>query len=105
MPVLAWSPADTAILVAAMNGVLVLLIAWLALYTVRAVRSLQDHHRILSSLATVRGLVQALEEGAAVGGLPTEVRTRIYAAIDEQLDIASGEYMRVEGGARGEVPT
>lgn len=95
VPLAEWSPADTAILVAVLNGVLVLVVAGLALYTVRAVRTLQDHHRILSSLATVRGLVQALEQGAKSGGLPLEVREKIYAAIDEQLDIASRDYMRI----------
>ena len=47
------------------------------------------HHRILSPVATMIGLVRSLQAGLERGGYTPEQRAAIYAAFDEQVELFS----------------
>jgi hypothetical protein len=53
----------------------------------RIMDRLDLYHRLLTPMATTRGLVLALEKGLENGGFPPETRRAIYFAIDEQFDL------------------
>jgi hypothetical protein len=57
----------------------------------RVIRRLDDvfswQHRRRTPVATIAGLVAALERGLEQGGLTPEARRAIYVAIDEQLEL------------------
>lgn len=72
---------------------LTIVLAFILLWSMRRVERLVRHvdsvfvwqHRRRTPVATIAGLVAALEKGLEQGGLTPDQRRAIYTAIDEQL--------------------
>jgi len=74
---------------------LTIVLALILLWSMRRVERLVRHvdsvfvwqHRRRTPVATIAGLVAALEKGLEQGGLTPDQRRAIYTAIDEQLEL------------------
>lgn len=79
------------VVLASLTIVLALVLVWSLRRVERLVRHVDSvfvwQHRRRTPVATIAGLVAALEKGLEEGGLTPDQRRAIYIAIDEQLEL------------------
>jgi hypothetical protein len=79
------------VVLACITIALALVLLWLLRRVERLVRHVDSvfvwQHKRRTPVATIAGLVAALEQGLEQGGLSPDQRRAIYRAIDEQLEL------------------